>query len=105
MGRQTAGLQLGNAVKSRRAQIKRAIAAGQIDVPALLEGAGDEEVEREALGMKVADLVSAIDGIGDVTVLKVLIQSEIIIASQRLADLTTERRRRLAAEIRKETQK
>lgn len=91
-------------VRSRRAEIKRRIKAGEIDVPALLEGDAGEDVETTALEMAVTSLIAAIDGIGLVAVGRICGDLPIH-AHTRLNSLTIAQRRALAERIRKELQK
>lgn len=90
----------GPAAISRRAALKRGIAAGEIDLPAVLKGTADEGVESEAMAMRVADLVAAVPGIGDDTVDRIL--SARAGARTKLCDLTIAARRAIAEAIRSE---
>lgn len=94
------GLALGTPVRSRRAALKRAIAADAIDVALLLEGDVDEATEQIALGMRIADLVNAVPGVGHEAAGRVLEGGN---PMSRLGELTTARRRQLAEQLRKET--
>jgi hypothetical protein len=98
-----AGLALGPAVRSRRAEIRRAIAAGDVDVAELVAGDGDQAVETDALAMLVHQLVGAAQ-LGAMGTAHVLASLPRPLAERgRLADLTVQQRLALAAKIREES--
>lgn len=92
----------GTAARSRRAELKRKIQRGEVDLAALLAGTADERDETVALDMRVFDLVRSIDGVGPETTTR-LLGVAAIRADQRLAQITLRRRRQLGDAIRKET--
>lgn len=101
--RSRAGLARGPQVRSRRAEIRRAIAAGQIDVPALLEGAGDQTIEIDVLAMSAYDVVANVPGL-DRAGLERVLDGRRIYTHTRVGDLTVRTRRAIADSIRKETE-
>lgn len=100
-GGRPAALARGPEVRSIRASVRRAIAAGTIDVAALLHGDADESVETIALEMRIDQLVGAVTGVGDTTIRKVCADAGVD-RDVRLHQLTIARRRALADAIRKE---
>lgn len=90
----------GRAARSRRSVIRHHIATGMIDVPALLDGDGEEEVEAEAMNMTVAALVGAVPGLGDDAVDRIL--NGRCGPRRRLGEVTTRARRAIADTLRKE---
>lgn len=96
--------QRANEVRSARADLKRRIAADQIDLPGLLEAVGPRSLAEQTMGgMRVVELVRAVPGIGEVTAERIL-QDSRIYARQRVDELTPKLRRGLAARIRKEVE-
>lgn len=91
----------GRAARSRRAVIRHHITNGQISVPRLLEGHEPEDVEAEAMNMRVAVLLEQVPGIGQPTVDKILNDAGCPPA-RRLGELTTAARSRIAAAVRNE---
>lgn len=89
----------GTEVRSQRAAIKKAIAAGTIDVAQLLEG-GRPDVEPIALSMPVRQLVESIDGIGPEALGATLDGLGPNIWLRVLGSLTIEQRTLLAARVR-----
>lgn len=107
MTRDTSGLARGTEVRSRRADLKRRIRSGDVSVPELLEGEGDEADEVVALDMSVYVLAKEIPSVGHDALLALAENGFAfsLHASTRLAHLTVRRRRDLAAALRKETQR
>lgn len=104
MTRDTSGLARGTEVRSRRADLKRRIREGEVDVPALLDGVGAQEDERIALDMPVYQLALAAPGVGESALVDLALQGFVVElhASTRLAHLTIQQRQTLAAALRKE---
>lgn len=102
MERNTTGLALGTQVRSRRAALKRRIAAGEVDVPALLDGKGDEVDERLALDMPALQLVTAMPAITDRQIQELLAAGFAVAlhSTTRLGYLTLNERRHLAKALR-----
>lgn len=94
-----AGLERGTQVRSRRAALKRAIAAGDVDLPDLLRGGQAEAFEEVALDMRIDDLVRSVPGIG-VTGAAAIVDPH---HGCRLSALTIRRRNQIAKAIGKET--
>ena len=95
-----AGLALGNQAKSERAAVRTRIAAGDVDVRQLLHGDGDEDTERTALQMPVAQLIAAVPGIGPDAADRILTGR--CGPTRRLGELTTRARRGIADSLDKE---
>lgn len=96
--RQRAGLALGAPTRAARAALRRALAAGTIDVAQLVAGEGDEDNERTALKMTIAELLEASPATCERTVaLAGTVRLDTL--NVRLNELTTVRRRELAAAI------
>lgn len=104
MARDTSGLALGTEVRSRRADLKKRIKAGDVDVPTLLDGLGDEADERTALDMAVYVLAHAMPGVSESALVDLSLNGFAfsLHASTRLAHLTIRQRQTLAAALRKE---
>lgn len=105
MARDTSGLALGTEVRSRRADLKRRIKEGSVDVPALIQGDGSEDDERVALDMPVLRLAIVMPGITTDQLLELSKNGfafELHLTT-RLGHLTVRQRRALAAALRKET--
>lgn len=83
-------------VRSRRAALKREIAARPELAREVLEGRADHGSMSTAGDMKVADLVRAVPGIGDVAAAAIL---DGIPTNARLWALTMERRREIAGRL------
>ena len=102
MERDTSGLALGTAVRSRRAALKKRIAAGEVDVPQLLDGQGDEADERLALDMPALQLVTAMPEIRERHI-QTLLEAGFAIqlhSTTRMGYLTIKQRRQLAKALR-----
>lgn len=104
MGRNISGLARGTEVRSRRAELKNRIRAGDVDVPALLDGRGDEADEKTALDMPVYVLALATPGVSESALVDLSLSGHAfsLHASTRLAHLTIRQRQQLAAALRKE---
>ena len=106
MARDTRGLALGTEVRSRRADLKRRIKDGSVDLPALLEGSVeiDENDERTALDMPVYTLALNMPGVFESSLVDLSLNGFAfsLHASTRLAHLTIRQRAQLAAALRKE---
>jgi hypothetical protein len=101
MGGQTEGLALGPQVRSQRAHLRRCIESGEVDLAALVEG-GEPRWEEVALSMQIGDLLGAVDGLDLPAGARVLSEARVISSRSRLGDLTIERRRAIAANLRRE---
>jgi hypothetical protein len=102
MERNTSGLALGTAVRSRRAALKKRIAAGEVDVAQLLDGKGDEADERLALDMPAVQLVAAMPGVNEGTIQDLLRRGFAVAlhTTTRLGYLTLNERTALARALR-----
>lgn len=92
----------GTEVRSRRAHLKNAIKAGEVDLAGLLDGAAPEGLETVALEMRVDALLGAVSGVGWETMRRVCAAAAVR-PEQRLSELTIRRRRAIADALRKET--
>jgi hypothetical protein len=84
----------GRAVISRRAEIKRAIAAGDLDVQTIIAS----ETTPDADAIKVDQLLRAVPGIGPLTASEIA-EAANVPAGARLGDLPTPARQRLSVAI------
>jgi hypothetical protein len=100
--RQRAGLALGAPTRSARAALRRALNDGDVDVAKLVAGDGDESDEGTALGMTIASLLEASPATCERTV-ALAAAAGLETLNVRLCELTTARRRQLAAAIGSET--
>lgn len=98
--RQRAGLALGPQARSQRAGVRAAIAAGTLDVLALLEG-NRGDVEEIALGMRVDALITATPGVGEDTTARIL-RAACVEPHKRLGALPIARRCAIATAMREE---
>ncbi|HSX21987.1 MAG TPA: hypothetical protein VLE97_04335, partial [Gaiellaceae bacterium] len=87
-----------------RAALRRALAAGDVDVGELVAGDGDEAHERTALRMTVTELLEASPATCERTV-ALAGAARLDTLNVRLGELTTARRRTLAAAIRLEARR
>lgn len=95
------GLALGPQVRSRRAHLRRCIQEGHTDLAEMLEGE-DPSMELIALSMQVGDLASCHPQLDVIAAGRVLAHAGVLSSTSRLGDLTIERRRAIAAAIRRE---
>lgn len=99
--RRLAGLALGAPTRARRAALCRALGAREIDPAALVEGDVAEEQEETALGMTIAALLEASPATCERPI-ALAAAAGLETLNVRLGELTTVRRRQLAAAIRTE---
>lgn len=94
----------GTEVRSRRADLKKRIRAGDVDIPDLLEGKGNEEDERTAMDMPVVVLSIAQPGITETSLVDLSLNGFAfeLHMTTRLGHLTIRQRADLAAALRKE---
>lgn len=97
-----AALARGTEVRSRRAELKRRVAAGRLDLERLLRGDAQEADETTALDIRVGELLRAIPGIGETTA-DAIVDATPCGLDARLGTLTLKRRLALADALRKET--
>jgi hypothetical protein len=95
------GLALGAGVRARRAALRRQIAAGDVDLAALLEGDLPTQ-EATALGDRMGALLGAVPELSGELVLKVAHAGGLHSLEARLRELTIAHRRAIANALRKE---
>lgn len=102
-GGDTAGLARGPQVRSQRAHLRRCIESGELDLAVVVEG-GEPQWEEVALSMQIGDLLAQVPGLHDDVLrqARVLSDARVVSSSSRLGDLTIERRRAIAANLRRE---